>query len=265
MKAIKFIAVAALLAVSTAASAQFTSSSKSSYSASSTDGWSTFYLQWNPSSISPDKGDSESFTGFSVGYSKAFGLSQGLPLFIEAGIGLQYSFKNEDIAEDVADILGVDEDDVLDICDPKEKFSMFSLKVPVNLVYNWQIPNSSVALAPFVGVTLRYNLSGKNKMEWNLDSDVEKELKDDYEYYYGDEGDEMFEEDFGDKDVNLFDKDDMGSKDATWKRFQIGWQIGVNARINNKFLVGLSYGSDFSEIFKKAKIKTTSITLGYCF
>lgn len=56
---------------------------------------------------------------------------------------------------------------------------------------------------------------------------------------------------------------DMGGTDATWNRFQIGWQIGLNARFNSKFLLGLSYGTDFSEIHKKGKIKTTSITIGY--
>ena len=67
------------------------------------------------------------------------------------------------------------------------------------------------------------------------------------------------------KDVNLFNKDDMGSDDKTWNRFQVGWHIGLNVRINNQFLVGASYGTDFSEIVKKVKIHTASITVGYCF
>ena len=57
----------------------------------------------------------------------------------------------------------------------------------------------------------------------------------------------------------------MGDDDATWNRFQLGWQIGVNARINSSFLLGVSYGTDFSEIAEKIKIQTTSVTLGYCF
>lgn len=257
MKTFKLLALTAMLVVGTTASAQFTNSSKAS-SAANTDGWSTFYVQWNPSNVSPDKGDSESFTGFSVGVNKAFSVSKSIPLFVEVGVGLQYSFKNEDMADELADIYDMDEDDITEICDPKEKFNMFSAKVPVSLVYNWQLPNSNISIAPFAGITLRYNFSGKDKMEFNWDSEFEEYLREEY-------GNKEFEKVFGDQEKDLFDKDDMGSSDATWKRFQIGWQIGVSARFNNHFLVGVSYGSDFSEIFKKAKINTTSITLGYCF
>lgn len=58
----------------------------SSFAQSSIDGWNTIYLQWNPSTFVPDKGDSESFTGLSVGYNKAFSISQNIPLFFEVGL-----------------------------------------------------------------------------------------------------------------------------------------------------------------------------------
>ena len=70
------------------------------------------------------------------------------------------------------------------------------------------------------------------------------------------------------EEVDLFDKDDaekyFGDEDYAWKRFQMGWQIGVKASISN-FVLGVSYGGDFSEIAEDAKSKTTSITLGYRF
>lgn len=283
IKAIKLLAMTTMMIVSTTSSAQFMNSQKTS-STVNTDDWSTFYVQWNPSNIAPDKGDSKSFTGFSIGINKAFSVSKSIPFFIETGIGLQYSFKNENItniSEEDADsyfdndlingftkamnyflnspyMYKYDEDDLKSICDPEMKFYMFSAKVPINLVYNWQLPNSNISIAPFAGITLRYNFYGKEEFKYNWNSDFEMYWK----KVYGKQG---FERDYGDKESNIFDKDDMGSSDATWKRFQIGWQIGVNARFSNQFLVGVSYGSDFSEIYKKAKINTTSITLGYCF
>ncbi len=57
----------------------------------------------------------------------------------------------------------------------------------------------------------------------------------------------------------------MGSDAATWNRIQVGWHIGLNARINDQFLIGASYGTDFSEITQKVNIHTASLTVGYCF
>lgn len=177
-------------------------------------GWSSVYVQWNPSTFVPKKGDDQSFTGLTFGYSKAVGISETSPLFIEFGAGLQYSFKSESGR------------------DWEEKFRMFSVKVPVSLVYDWQLPNSSVSIRPFAGLTLRGNISGK-------------EIEEDDEYK---------------SEYDLFDKKDMD--EYTFNRLQIGWQIGANVDFSNKFYLGLSYGSDFSEICKNVKINTTSITLG---
>lgn len=245
-----------MLLMSSASFAQFSNSSSSS--SASTDGWSTIYLQWNPSTLKPDKGDSESFTGLSIGYNKAFSISQSAPIFIEAGLGVQYSFKTISMA----DRYELDDDD-LEYMDPELKYSVLSAKIPVSIAYDFQIPNSNVSITPFAGLDFRFNIIGKQKLEWNFTSEAEEAL----EYHYGSnwEKEKMYGYSLGGEDWNLFDKDDMGSDDATWNRFQIGWHIGVNARFNNKFLVGLSYGTDFSEIAKKTKINTASITVGYCF
>lgn len=227
MRKIRLIAVFALLMVCATSFAQFTNSSSSSSSTASSDEWNTFWVEWNPSSLDPSKGDSQSFTGLSVGWSKAFSLSSSSPLFIEGGLGLQYSFYSEDFED--YDYEGT------------EKVNMFSVKAPINFVYRYNLPNSNISLCPFAGVTLRYNLSGKEKYEFDDDEEGDSE------------------------EFDLFDKDDMGSKDATWKRFQIGWQIGAKALFNNKVSLGISYGSDLSEISKKVKVKTTSISLGFIF
>lgn len=246
MKGFKLILAAGLLAVSATASAQFSNAGSSSSSSSVTpDGWSTLWLQWNPSTlkIDDDDVDNQSFTGFSVGYSRAFGVSKSIPIFVEPGIGLQYSFHSEDLLDEV------ESDDYVD--EFKQKYNVFSIKVPVNFIYDWQIPNSTVSLMPFVGLNFRYNLSGKRKYDWELTDDAPSRMEDYFEEYY-------------DEDANLFDKGDMG-KEYVWKHFQVGWHIGVKARFGKSFLVGASYGSDFSEIAKKCKIAGGNITLGYTF
>ena len=251
---IKLFAAAAMLAVSATASAQFTNTAKTgSSSAVNTDGWGTFYLQWNPSSIKVDMKnvDDQSFTGFSVGYNRAFNIVKNTPLFLEAGAALQYSFYTEDNDDENA---------------PEVKVNFFSAKIPVSLMYKFDIPNSNVSLVPFAGVDFRFNISGKKKIEYENDEyDDDDDYYNGYGYGYDDDDYDYPSDRSNKKDLDLFDKKDMGSKDATWKRFQVGWHIGLNAHLGSNFLLGVSYGSDFSELCKKTKIGTTSVTVGYRF
>ena len=165
------------------------------------------------------------FTAFSIGWSNAFPIAKGTPIFLEAGVGLQYfSFSDE-----------VDDEEV------ETKINMFSARVPVNFVYKWNFNNSSFSLLPYIGFNLRYNISGKMKFEYDDD-------------YY----------DYDDDELDLFDKKDMG-KENVCKRLQIGWQVGVKALFNDSFSIGLSYGSDLSEICKKCKSSSTNVSIAYHF
>lgn len=247
MKSLKIFATGALLAISLCASAQSATAKKGSVALPNE--WQTGYFQWNPSSFVPSKGDDQSFTGLSLGWSKAFSISQTQPLFFEAGVGLQYSFYSDDDTES-----GYNQRGEKVKLTNTVKYNGFAMKIPVHLLYVWDIPNSKIQLMPFVGLNLRYNFSGKIKNEWDVSVDG----------YTFDE-DELEGTQYEDQEFNVFDKDDMGGSKNTWKRFQIGWELGVKARFSQKYLLGLSYGCDFSEISKKTKIHTTSITLGYCF
>ena len=231
MKKTRLFAVLALLSICAASFAQFTNQSATPSTTSNVDDWNTIWVEYNPSTLDPDKGDSQSFTGLSLGYSHAFGLSKRLPFFLEGGLGIQYSFYSND------------ENDYYTI-----KYKMLSAKVPVNIIYRYNIPNSKVSLCPFAGVTLRYNISAKEKYEYDDDDD------EGYDYEIDDD----------DNERDLFDKKDMG-KGNTWNRFQIGWQIGAKVIFNNKVTLGASYGTDFTEISKKTKINTATIQLGFVF
>lgn len=223
MKKILLLAAAAVIGLT--ASAQFSNSGGSADAADCSD-WNTVYLEYNPMTLhESEDGHSrnESFNGFSLGYSRAIGLSKSVPIFIEVGGALQYSFKSKK------------EDDVT------TKFNMLSMKVPINFMYKWNISNSSVDLIPFLGLNMRLNLWGQTKSTYDGKS----------------------------HSVNIFNDDEKNMDGHAYKRFQLGWQIGVKARFAQKFMVGVSYGTDFTDFYSNddyhEKWRNANIMLGYCF
>lgn len=259
MKAIKIYLSVCLLAVATTASAQFANSNASSSSTSSrsidTDGWDRISVSFNPMKMVYDAegADDISFTGFSLGYTKGFSIAKQIPLFIEAGINATYAFNTQDSEDN--DGLEHLKDQGYDM---ELKTTLFSLNIPVNLAYKFSLTNSDLSIVPYLGVNFRGNIIGKSKYK------LADGLGEDFPYDSEKEFWEDFEEEFSKQDTNNFDKKETGSKDATWKRFQMGWQIGVGLNYKQLY-VGVGYGKDFTELCKKTKIATTSITLGYNF
>ena len=113
-----------------------------------------------------------------------------------------------------------------EVKDSDVKLNMFSLNAPVNFGYKFAFGENN-AIFPYVGLTFRGNIVGTLK--------------------------------YDDESINVFDDGDMD--DDAWKRFQIGWQIGVGANFNT-FFVGASYGTDFSEIMEGGKVAMPSLTIG---
>lgn len=246
----KLFVLFAVACLALTASAQFSNSGSSSTTYDSDNsGWSTIYLEYNPMSMyysgKKEKGydyDAVNYNGFSLGYSRAFALSQSIPIFLETGLGAQFTFRS--------DTKESNENYHSTWWKETTRVHMLSLKVPVNFMYKWSIPNSKVELIPYLGLTMRANVWGQVKES--------EEGEDDYEVsgVYSDS-----------ESYNLFSEDEdkgMGKGNA-WKRFQIGWQIGLKARFAQKFVVGGSFGTDFMEIAKNEKFITGSIMLGYSF
>ena len=223
--------------------------------------FSSVYLQYNFESQKVKSGshsESESGNSVSAGYNYAFPISSTLPLYVEAGIAAKYVWKSED----------------------GQKFNLLSAKVPVNLLFSYPV-NESFAIEPYAGIYLRGNIFGKLKYDSDSDSDYGWDDDDDWD----DDWDNMVDDwsrqsnsralaskdDDDDDSIDLFSKDDMG--DAAWKRIQLGMQFGVRARISNKFLVGIGYSMDLTNISKyevyhtdiSSKFHSFDITLGYCF
>jgi hypothetical protein len=128
------------------------------------------------------------------------------------------------------------------------KYKFFTASIPLNIAYRFSI-NDDVAITPYLGLNLKVHSMGKYKEEFEGGDD----------FYYDDDEDEWY---------NLFDKDDMGGKDYTYNRFQLGWHIGAGVQYK-KFYLGISYGTDFTPLYKynKAKINTSDFvaSIGFCF
>ena len=242
MKKIKLFMAAALLAVCGTASAQFSNTSKSGGSGTGVTDWNAITFEFAPSNITYDydDADDQSFTGLSLSWTHGFAISKTMPLFIETGLGVQWSFyKEEDGSVE-------DEDDYYSSDTRTDKFNMFSLKAPVSIGYQFDLANGKVALAPYAGIDLRYNLSGKIKEEESS-------------YWENDYTDGILS---SSEERDLFDKKDMGE---AWKRFQIGWHIGAKCTFSQKYTLGIAYGADFSEIAKKTKTNAFRISAGIRF
>lgn len=259
MKTMKFCLAVCLLALTGTASAQFANSNASSVSSTTrntdTNGWSRISVSYNPIKIVSDyeNADDQNATGFSIGYTKGFSIAKEFPLFVEVGINGLYAFNSID-AEDDNNLKSLKKQGF----DVERKTTLFSLNIPVNLAYKFTINNSALSIVPYLGINLKGNIIGKAKLK--LTSDLENSVYDSEKEFW-----EAFEENgYGKEDTNMFDKKDTGGKDYTWKRFQMGWQIGVGLNYNQLY-VGIGYGKDLTELCKKTKIGTTSITLGYNF
>ena len=228
MKRMKFLLVACLLGIAATASAQFVNSGSSSSAGSTTgDVWEGLRVSYMPMTMVYDVTGAEDtdLTGFSLGYVKSFGVSSTAPLFVETGLNLSYATYSEEKEEGK-------------YYSAEVKLNMMSLTAPVNLVYKYAL-SEEVSILPYAGVYLRGNLFGKYKTETSYDGETESTK------------------------LDLFDEKDMG-KDGVYKRLQLGWQIGVGLHYNN-IALRLSYGKDFSEIAKKTKVATTTMSVGLNF
>lgn len=267
MKKMKLCFVILMAFVTLKGSAQFVNSSNNTQGKNTSsnvnfshktdlNGWERISVSFTPTKIITDVKGADNFnlTGFSIGYEKGFSIANNIPLFIETGGNIQYAFKSLD-NEDLEDI-GFKNEDIP--YETKMTISTLNLKIPVNLAYKLSL--GDVSIIPYVGINFKINLLAKAKYSLE-DSDDLNSIYDSEDEYW-----ESLEEreDRNIQNLNFFDKKDIEDKDSRWKRFQMGWQIGVGLDYN-KLHVGIGYGKDLMELYKKTKTSAVSITLGYNF
>lgn len=195
-----------------------------------TDPYNRIYVSYNPHNLSSDYDfyddlDKLNTIGFTFGYLHGFSLSKKVPLFLEVGGRVNYSFKKETSGEDEYDVKDT------------YKYSHLNVAVPVNLAYRYTFKNG-MSLAPYFGITFKTNILAKIKEDYTYQGETESST------------------------TNCLDDDDMDGE--AFKRFQVGWQVGTGLTYKSYYF-GVHYGADFGEITDEIKTNNWGITIGYEF
>ena len=144
-------------------------------------------------------------------------LSSKHPVFLESGLYLQYY-----------------SDDYCNEYDYEYIISMFSFKVPVNVVY--EVPTSNIDVAVYGGLSLRTNVWGE----------IKDERSDKYDLF-----------DYNEHKGNI--------EYSEFERLQVGCQIGLHAIFRKKIIIGAETGFDFNDICKNTKLISAILNVGFCF
>lgn len=217
------------------------------------NGWNTLHVQFNSSVFDPKDGISKNLMGASVGYSHAFSLINSSPVFIEPGIAFQYLLFSKNVS--TADIYHIGKNQLDD--EVKDKMELLSFKLPINVIYKFELPNTRISIAPFLGIILKINVSANEKTIHS------EELKNKINHISQvSPGFSKFKNADG-FDENLLKENAL--YEEAWKVFQLGWQAGVNAYFGEHIMAGVSYGTDFMEVTKGAKFINLSVSVGYVF
>lgn len=216
MKQIYFYVVAVALALSSVtASAQFMNSSTGSRSASVADVvsvFNTFDLTYSPVTFGAYyDGNSETqyMNAISLNYAQARSVMEILPVYLQYGAGLQYAWETDSYLEDGWKYTTT--------------ASFLTVKVPVNVLYCYTLPNTSFSLMPFAGFCLCGHLLGQLKESETHDGEKESES---YSYF----------------DKEYFDE--------PYKRITLNWQLGAKFSFN-KFIIGVGYEGPITSLLKE--------------
>lgn len=252
MKAVKILMMAGALAIATPAFAQFSNASAGARSTGGssmtkdTTPYDRLSISYQYDMCKYDKDDSydQNLNGFAIDYLHGFSVSKTLPLFIETGIGFNVGFWSDS------------DDKRFSNAEIKYNLTTLNISIPVNVAYKFNI-NQDFSIHPYIGLNLKFNTLAQFKTKIDCDDSDTQEIADDLD-------DDDFRAFTGrPRSMSMFDKDETG-KDGQWKRFQLGWHIGVG--VNYKaFYVGLSYGTDFMELAKKLNTSTFKIGVGFNF
>lgn len=233
MKKFYFIA-AALLMFSVTASAQFVNSSKSSSSASRSveDVFNTAEFTYSPANMVMSyngHSESEGMNALSLTWLQARRLPvNNLPLYVQYGAGLQWAFETESETDGDAKL--------------KSSMNFLTVKVPVNVLYDFQIPSTPVNIMPYLGLNLQCHVIGSQKWSSTYDGETQSES------------------------VSYFSKDDMG--DNAYNRILLGWQIGAKVAYD-KYFFGIAYEGPVTNLYKNGDTKINfnyvNISLGIRF
>ena len=232
MKKSIFLAAVAFMLMSVSASAQFMQSNAGSKAKVSVeDVFNTVDLTYSPITMKSTMGGSsltEDYNGISLNWSQARLMTDKLPIYLQYGAGAQFSWYTDSISYDDSNV--------------KTTTTFLTVKVPVNVLYNFAIPNTNLSVMPYLGLNAQVHVLGQ--------SNTSREYEGETQTYK----------------TNLFSKDDM--VEDPYNRFVLGWQIGAMVSFD-KYFVGIGYNGPVTNLYEydDAKIQNSqvNISLGIMF
>lgn len=219
--------------MSVTASAQFMQSNGGSKAkASVEDVFNTVDLTYSPVTMKASyDGDSttDDLNGLSLNWAQARLLTDQLPVYLQYGAGVQFTWKTDTRSDDYYDMK------------VKNTTTFLTVKVPVNVLYNFAIPNTNLSVMPYLGLNAQVHVLGQSKTTTTYEDEKETSK------------------------MSYFSKDDM---EDPYNRFVLGWQIGAMVSYD-KYFVGIGYNGPVTSLYKNGdlKIQTSqvNISLGIMF
>lgn len=166
------------------------------------ENYNRIYIGYTPIMATDDDIWDDTFHGLNVGYTKGLSLNGNVPLYLEVGANVQFNLYSEEEYDYAHDLT----------------MTFLQAQIPVNVTYLFPLGDSGITLAPYAGLSAKFNILGKQKLE-NPDNGNSHE-------------------------VDFFSKDDQG--DHTAKRFQVGMQLGANITFGEKLNLGIGYQRDLT-------------------
>lgn len=195
-------------------------------------------ISYDLNTLYPKDLDGVNFSGFGVGYSMDFPVSDKRPLYIGTGLDLRFTFRTKTYSQT----------EQYNLVNIKQRTSFIQLNIPANVGYIVPV-GGGVSVTPYVGVTFRVQLYGHNR---NRISSCDSPVAD---------IDRILEEmELGPADGNLFSKKDYG--DARLRRFQAGWQIGARLQYR-RVSFQMEYGRDIIKLHKNLGSGNLLLSVGY--
>lgn len=227
MKKSIFLAAVAFMLMSVTASAQFMQSNGGSKAkASVEDVFNTVDLTYSPVTMKASyDGDSttDDLNGLSLNWAQARLLTDQLPVYLQYGAGVQFTWKTDTRSDDYYDMK------------VKNTTTFLTVKVPVNVLYNFAIPNTNLSVMPYLGLNAQVHVLGQSKTTTTYEDEKETSK------------------------ISYFSKDDM---EDPYNRFVLGWQIGAMVSYD-KYFVGIGYNGPVTSLYKNGdyKIQTSQVNI----
>lgn len=207
------------------------------------DGWNEIYLQVSPLTLSST--DNIHGTGYALGYNKLFNIVKDQPVYLVAGANIQYSIYTKS-SEGPKGSFNLNGETVTYGTNINTDISFYDINIPVSMMYDIAVTND-FSVAPYAGIKLRAGLGGNisNKPSaTGLTQDKAQALA------------VVGGSNLAETSSSVYDAD--------FKRFNIGWQVGVNLNYSN-YILGCSYGTFFNKIAEETTLKQATISIGYRF